>query len=30
MAQALQHDLIIMTEDKLILTYPDIQLLQAY
>jgi PIN domain nuclease of toxin-antitoxin system len=27
MAQALQHDLIIMTEDKLILTYPDIQLL---
>jgi PIN domain nuclease of toxin-antitoxin system len=30
MAQALQHDLIIMTEDKLILAYPDIQLLQAY
>ena len=27
MAQALQHDLIIMTEDKLILAYPDIQLL---
>ena len=30
MAQALQHDLIIMTEDKLILAYPDIRLLQAY
>jgi PIN domain nuclease of toxin-antitoxin system len=30
MAQALQHDLIIMTEDKLILAYPDIQLLQTY
>ena len=28
MAQALQHDLIIMTEDNLILAYPDIQLLQ--
>ena len=27
MAQALQHDLIIMTEDKLILAYPDIRLL---
>ena len=30
MAQALQHDLIIMTEDKLILAYPDIRLLQTY
>lgn len=30
MAQALQHDLIIMTEDNLILAYPDIRLLQAY
>ena len=29
MAQALQHDLIIMTEDKLILAYPDIRLLQT-
>lgn len=28
-AQALQHKLIIMTEDKLILAYPDIQLLQS-
>ena len=27
MAQALQHDLTIMTEDKLILAYPDIRLL---
>jgi PIN domain nuclease of toxin-antitoxin system len=27
MAQALQHNLIIMTEDKLILAYPDIRLL---
>jgi PIN domain nuclease of toxin-antitoxin system len=27
MAQALQHDLIIMTEDQLILAYPDILLL---
>ncbi|WP_019503408.1 type II toxin-antitoxin system VapC family toxin [Pleurocapsa sp. PCC 7319] len=27
MAQALQHDLIILTEDKLILAYPDIRLL---
>jgi PIN domain nuclease of toxin-antitoxin system len=27
MAQALQHDLIIMTEDKLVSIYPDIQLL---
>lgn len=27
MAHALQHDLIIMTEDKLILAYPDIRLL---
>jgi PIN domain nuclease of toxin-antitoxin system len=27
MAQALQHNLIIMTEDKLILAYPNIQLL---
>ena len=27
MAQALQHDLIIMTEDKLILAYPNIRLL---
>lgn len=30
MAQALQHDLIIMTEDTLILAYPDIRLLEAY
>jgi len=30
MAQALQHDLIIMTEDKLILAYPDIRLLRDY
>ena len=30
MAQALQHDLIIMTEDKLILAYPNISLLQTY
>ena len=30
MAQALQHDLIIMTEDKSILAYPDIQLLPTY
>lgn len=30
MAQALQHDLIVMTEDKLILAYPDIRLLQTY
>ena len=30
MAQALQHELIIMTEDKLILAYPDIRFLQAY
>ena len=30
MAQALQHDLMIMTEDKLILAYPDIPLLQTY
>ncbi len=30
MAQALQYDLIIMTEDKLILAYPDIRLLQSY
>lgn len=30
MAQALQHDLIIMTEDKSILAYPDIRLLRAY
>ena len=30
MAQALQHDLIIMTEDKLILAYPDIRLLPTY
>ncbi len=30
MAQALQHDLIIMTEDKFILAYPDIRLLQTY
>ena len=29
-AQALQHDLVIMTEDKLILAYPDIPLLQTY
>lgn len=29
MAQALEQDLIIMTEDKLILAYSDIQLLQA-
>ena len=29
MAQALQHDLIVMTEDKLILAYPNIRLLQA-
>ncbi len=29
MAQALQHDLIIMTEDKLILAYPDIRLLPS-
>ena len=29
MAQALQHDLTIMTEDKLILAYPDIRLLQS-
>lgn len=29
MAQALQHDLIIMTEDQLILAYPDIRLLQT-
>jgi PIN domain nuclease of toxin-antitoxin system len=28
MAQSLQHDLIIMTEDKLILAYPNIQLCQ--
>ena len=27
MAQALQHDLLILTEDKLILAYPDIRLL---
>jgi PIN domain nuclease of toxin-antitoxin system len=30
MAHALQHDLIIMTEDKLILAYPEIQLLPTY
>ena len=30
MAQALQHDLIIMTKDKSILAYPDIQVLPAY
>ena len=30
MAQALQHNLIIMTEDKSILAYPDIQVLPAY
>ena len=30
MAQALQHDLTIMTEDKLILAYPDIRLLSTY
>ena len=30
MAQALQHNLIIMTEDKSILAYPDIQLLPTY
>jgi PIN domain nuclease of toxin-antitoxin system len=30
MAQALQHNLIIMTEDKLILAYPNIQLLPTY
>ena len=29
MAQALQHDLTIMTEDKLILAYPDIRLLRC-
>ena len=29
MAQALQHDLIIMTEDKLILAYSDIRLLPS-
>ena len=29
MAQALQHELIIMTEDQLILAYPDIRLLQT-
>ena len=29
MAQALQHNLTIMTEDKLILAYPDIPLLQS-
>lgn len=28
MAQALQHDLTIMTEDKLILAYPEIKLLK--
>jgi PIN domain nuclease of toxin-antitoxin system len=28
MAQALQHDLIIMTEDKLILAYPNIQFIK--
>jgi len=27
MAQAIQHDLMLMTEDKLILGYPDIQFL---
>ena len=30
LAQALQYNLIIMTEDKLILTYPDIRLLPTY
>ncbi len=29
-AQALQHELIIMTEDKLILAYRDLRLLQNY
>lgn len=29
MAQSLQHDLIVMTEDKLILAYPKIEFLRA-